>query len=313
MKNLPKVILFGWLVIPQAYGGDLASVLSIGGQETNIVVAGEPFEAKIKVFDAETPNGMLHFHPMHEKAMHLIVVSEDLTSFAHLHPRQVSEHLGKFTIGLNQTSADPDNVDATTAVALPGNYLLFNETMPMGFSMTTLPLDLTATGPARALQPLVLDPISDAGIIVKEIDGYRVRFKVTPFFHCNSLTVAFDAHFQVWDVASNDYVDITDLEPWLTSFAHTVMISEHGKMAAEKSFYHVHAVYPLTDDPNSERGPDVALGMHNHVSMNEGVFKTWLQFKHRGLVHTIPFVLNIVAPPMDGPVLTFSQGSEFCL
>jgi hypothetical protein len=312
MKNLPKIILFGWLAAPQAFGGPLASVLTINSQEAGTATASEPFEAKIKVFDSEAPNAMMMFHPMHEKPMHLIVVSEDLKTFAHLHPHQASEHVGKFSIGINQPDADPDNADAATAVVLPGRYFLFNETMPMGYSMTTLPLDLKAEGPQRALEPLVLDPMNDQGEIVKDVDGYRVRLKVAPYFHCNALSIGFDAHLQIWDEALKDFVDIHDLEPWLASFSHLVMISEDGTTAAEKRFHHVHAVFPLTDDPQSERGPDVQLGMHNHTSLIEGVFKSWLQFKHHGAVRTIPFVLKVVAPEPEGPVLSFSRGNQFC-
>jgi hypothetical protein len=319
MKNLPKVLLFGWLAAPQAFGGPLTSVLTISSDGTDTATANVPFNAKIRVFDSEFPNAMLHFHPMHLKPMHLIVVSEDLKTFAHLHPEQTSQHQGKFSIGLNQASADPDNIDAATAVSIPGRYFLYNETMPMGFSMTTLPLELKAEGPQRELEPLVLDPMNEQGEILKDIDGYRVRLRVETFIHCNSLSVAFDGHFQVWDPALSTFADITDLEPWLASFAHTVMISDVGTTAAEKFFYHLHATYPLADDPNSLRGPDVELGMHNHISMAEGVFKAWVQFKHRGAVHTFPFVMKIATPAPEEPGFegptdrSFAAESQLCL
>ncbi|MGZ3745136.1 MAG: hypothetical protein ACXWRA_15230, partial [Pseudobdellovibrionaceae bacterium] len=64
----------------------------------------------------------------------------------------------------------------------------------------------------------------------------------------------------------------------------------------EKKFLHLHAVWPLVDDPNTERGPYLRVGSDSHAPMREGVFKAWLQFKHLDQVQTIPFVIELKAP-----------------
>jgi hypothetical protein len=315
MRIAITLLVFGLISIPPVFGGDLASDLTISANGNPTANAGEPFEAKIKVYDQANPNGMLHFHAMHEKPMHLIIVSDDLKTFAHVHPGQISEHMGKFTIGLNQPGLDPDNLDAIRAVPEAGRYYLYNETMPMGFSMTTLSQELKTSGVPREPEPLVLDPLTEDGAILKAVDDYQIKVVVEPFYHCNALTLELTVHFQQVDPATGDAKDVNNLEPWLSSFSHAVMISEAGNSAAEKKFYHIHAVYPLPDDPNGPKGPLVRLGLHNHSPLAEGVYKTWLQFKHNDGVHTLPLTFALKAPPPEFPLARSSRSieSELCI
>lgn len=300
-KFFPKVILSSFLLI---FGGRTLCWAALAGQiffddeEKTMMIAGAATNLKVEVSNPDSPDPIHHFHPMHEKKMHLILISEDLESFAHLHPEQLSEHLGIFGVNLNQATQDPYNLDAAKAVQKPGTYYLFAESMPMGYSMTTLPMDFTATGGMVSLRkPLILDPVFSDNIVYKKMNNYEVKLQVKTYPHCDTFSVLIEVELKYWDSLRDSYLDILDLQPWLNSFAHIIMVSEQGRTAQEKNFTHLHAVWPLTDDPETERGPYLRMASDNHSPLTEGIFKIWLQFKHHDQVQTIPFVIEIKAPP----------------
>jgi hypothetical protein len=271
----------------------------LNNEERNEMQAGEPVDFKLEMFNTISPEPLHHFHTMHEKPLHLILISEDLESFSHVHPVQLSEHLGIFGIELNQPSNDPYNFDAARAISKAGNYFIFAEAMPMGFSMTTVPLELHARGETIPKKPLVVDPISKDGLIIKEIDRYQIQLGVRTYAHCGTFSSYFEFDLRYKEQNSEHYTDLVDLEPWLASFAHAVMISEEGTSAQAKKFIHFHAVWPLVDDPETERGPYLRIASDGHTPLRQGIYKLWLQFKHRGQVQTLPFVVDIKAPPMN--------------
>ena len=160
MRKLSFIFfLFSLLTLPQRLCfGALSAQLFFNDEEKNIMSAGEATNLKIDIFNDESAEPLHHFHPMHEKPLHLLIISEDMESFSHLHPIQLSEHLGIFSIDLNQPTRDPYNLDSAKSVLRPGNYFVFAESMPMGFSMTTIPLNFIATGEALPKKPLLLDP-----------------------------------------------------------------------------------------------------------------------------------------------------------
>jgi hypothetical protein len=287
-------------IAPAATAALKAQVL-INDEDTSVMQASAPTNLKIEFYDDESNSPLHHFHPMHEKPLHLIVIREDLSTFAHLHPSQLSEHLGLFGIDLNQATEDAYNVDAVKAVPLPGTYFLFAETMPMGYSMTTLPLSLQAQGPSLAPQEISKpDPVAADGKIHKIFGDYQIHLKVKTYPHCGTFSVLLDMKVQKKNPQTFQFEDVTDIEPWLSSFAHTVMVSLDGNTAETKQFIHLHAVWPLADDPETERGPHLRVGSDNHGPLSAGLFKAWVQFKHQGQVHTFPFVLDIPDPTAKG-------------
>ncbi len=293
------------LLASQCSFGALAAQLFINDEETSVMTAGAPANLKIDFFNTESSDPLHHFHPMHEKEVHLILVSEDLDSFSHLHPMKLSEHLGIFGVDLNLPTTDPYNLDSSSAVMKAGGYFVFAESMPMGFSMTTIPLSLTASGSRDQNKPLMLDLKSPDGFIYKTFEDYVVKLKVKTYPHCGTFSALLEMDLQKKDPVTQTLVDVTDIEPWLNSFAHTVMVSEQGTTATEKHFIHLHAVWPLVDDPETERGPYIRMASDSHVPMREGIYKIWFQFKHQGKVHTIPFVIDIKAPVIPPGIEAF--------
>lgn len=275
----------------------LSAQVFFDDEETLSLTAGRATNLKMEFFDSESSEPLHHFHPMHEKDMHLLIISEDMQSFAHVHPTKLSEHLAIFGLDLNTPNTDPDNYDATQAISTAGKYFLFAEAMPMGYSMTTVPVTVEARGEKKDSAALTLDPVSADGSIHKTFGDYRLHLKVKTYPHCGTFAALLEMTVQFREDSQAEFRDVTDIEPWLSSFAHTVMLSQAGQTAADKKFVHLHAVWPLVDDPDTERGPYLRVASDSHSPMNEGVFKIWVQFKHRGRVQTLPFVIEIKAPP----------------
>jgi hypothetical protein len=124
----------------------------------------------------------------HEKDLHLIVVAtENLADFQHLHPRLDSS--GLWSVELD---------------VAPGRYRLYADTQPEGAEPTVVEADLRATGgrPVRAelRSPAATTRVGPYAVRLAQ-DGTRVTFTVT-----------------------RNGVPVTDLEPYLGAYGHLVAI-----------------------------------------------------------------------------------------
>lgn len=295
----------------------LQAEISVDGLKTKKVVAGKPSVLGIQFSDPENPEPLHHFHPMHGKELHTIIVNEDLSHFAHFHPAVTfmdplgnHHHAGYFEAKLNQSSSDPDNQDLIRATPFGGEYFIFAESMPMGYSMTTLPLQMSVEGLPKEKTPLVLDPVLSDGKIIKQQDGYQFTLNVETYPHCGTFSVLLKVFIEKLNMEKSLFEPVLDLQPWLQTFGHAVLISEAGTNAKEKKFIHLHAVWPLPGDPSNERGPFLEITTDNHGLMVAGVYKTWVQFNHLNQIHTVPFVIEL-KEPTQFPFDKFK--SELCL
>lgn len=121
--------------------------------EDDLADAGE-FAFTIEGPDAAPVTG---FEIEHEKRLHLVIASRDLTDYAHLHPEMDDE--GRWTTDLPVLPA--------------GAYRAFADFHPTGGEAVTLGIDLTHPGKLSA--PEALDPRN-----VDEVDGYDVHLDGEP-------------------------------------------------------------------------------------------------------------------------------------
>ncbi|MFN3430911.1 MAG: phosphoenolpyruvate carboxykinase domain-containing protein, partial [Candidatus Sericytochromatia bacterium] len=108
--------------------------LSVDDVPDGTMRAGQSAHWRFRFLDGPGRAPLTRFSIHHDKPMHLVVVSRDLSHFAHLHPALVAD--GSFEIRVNARTTDPDNADAATAVPRPGTYFLFSEVAPVGRSAT---------------------------------------------------------------------------------------------------------------------------------------------------------------------------------
>jgi hypothetical protein len=228
-------------------------------------------------FQVRTPQGapVRFLEHVHERPLHLLLVSEDLAEFAHIHPEL----------------AAGDRYEVTHSFAHGGRYRLYADFTPPGFAQQVETFELSVRGKPRA--PVELAPNA---ALVKTVGSIRVALSSSqPIRAGEDLELA----FAVRDAATSGRV--TDLAPYLGAWAHCVIIDQR-----QQSFLHAH---PLeTSELSSENNP---LHVHSadarplgpapaeiRVAVNfprPGLYKLWAQFQRDDQVITVPFVLEVAA------------------
>lgn len=224
---------------------------------------------------------------VHEKPMHLLIVSKDLVEFYHLHPEQSAD--GSYKV----THTFPNG----------GDYKLYADFTPKDAAQVVEQIDVKVAGPERAKVALVADTKYE-----KTVDGLKVVMKPSVEIKAGQeLTL----DFQAFDSASGK--PATDLQNYLGELAHFVIISEDLK-----DFVHAHpmAKGESMDSMNMGDGKPDDHGADGHEhSANEGdpkkigesevsahttfpragFYKLWAQFQRNGKVINVPFIVNVPA------------------
>jgi len=190
---------------------------------TQVIRAGETAALVITIKD---PGGkpVTKLETVHEKIVHLLVVSKDLSWFTHEHPQMQGD--GTLRVAF--------------AFPVPGEYMLYHDFTPPGVGQQVVRVAVTV--PGEAPSPLLLAVDSDKE---KHVDGYAIVFSTKA-----SLRVGEDAElvFQI----TKDGKPVTDLQPYLGAMGHLVIISEDLE-----HFVHSH---PL--DAVGATGPEVRFHAH---------------------------------------------------
>lgn len=193
------------------------------------------------------------FDTVHEKKMHLFIVSKDLAYFSHIHPKYKGN--GKF--------------DFTTSFPAGGDYKLFSEFTPKGAGDNSVESHwIHIDGETAEVKPLVPDQK-----LTKVVEGK----KVTLSFDHIMAGMTLHMNFTISDATTNK--PIKNLQPYLGAMGHAVALSGDAK-----KYLHIH---PMTTEGN---GPKVTFMT---IFPEKGIYKIWGQFQHEGEVFTVPFVVNV--------------------
>lgn len=221
---------------------------------------------------------------VHEKLIHLLVVSDDLAFFDHVHPEKLTD--GGFKLNYKFPAG--------------GVYKLYADFTPENSTQIVNVFDVPVGGEKRAKTPLVADKE-----FTKTVDGLTFTMKASEDLKAaKGITL----NFFVKDANGKT---VTDLQPYLGAMAHFVIISEDTT-----KFLHAHAMEgKMTEtkgtgghsDHNDNQG-DMKMDMKTDTGNSEtpavmahtefptaGLYKLWGQFQRNGKVITVPFVLNIAA------------------
>lgn len=199
---------------------------------------------------------------VHEKILHLLVTSSDLSWFAHEHP----ERNAKGELELRMT------------FPAPGRYTLFHDFTPPRVGMQVVPVELTVEGTPPAPVPLVVDD-RDA----KTVDGFTARL-------ASSRPLVAEQNLDLVVSLARGNAPVTDLEPFLGAMGHLIIVSADGK-----HFVHSHPVEHRNRRP--ERGPAISFQCRFPT---DGIYKAWAQFQHAGRVLTVPFTFEVAASDRAG-------------
>ncbi|GAA1939788.1 hypothetical protein GCM10009837_77460 [Streptomyces durmitorensis] len=188
----------------------------------------------------------------HDKELHLIVASRDLTTYRHLHPTRAAD--GTWS----------------TPVELPeaGGYRVFADFKPEGAKEgLTLGADLAVAG---KYEPKGLPEHNTKA----SVDGYEVSLD-------GELKPGKSADLTL-NVAKNGK-PVTDLQPYLGSYGHLVALR-----SGDLAYLHVHP----TGEPGDGRtkpGPGVSFAA---TAPSPGSYRLFLDFKHEGKVRTAAFTVT---------------------
>jgi hypothetical protein len=215
--------------------------------------AGEP-ELRFRIAG---PDG----HPVrdyvadHERELHLIVVSTDLATYHHLHPRR-----------------DGDGTWSTTLPDLaPGTYRAFADFAVAGGPELTLGVDLGVAGDAT-VAPLPT-PAETA-----TVDGYEVSLTGTPTAGAASeLTLTVHRGGR----------PVTDLDPYLGASGHLVAIR-----GGDLAYLHVHPLGDEVAEAADRGGPEVRFAVE---VPSPGDYRLFFDFSHGGTVRTAAFTVHVPA------------------
>ena len=244
----------------------------------NTIVAGQPTSLIVKVKNAK---GELvrDLQIIHERQIHLILVSDDLAEFNHLHP---------------QPQAD-GSYRANFTFPHGGAYRLYADFTPARADQIVEQYKLTVNGNSAPRVALVADKS-----FTKSIDGLRVVMQPSRALRAGEALLL---EFTVTDEATGK--PVTDLQPYLGSIAHFVIITEDTS-----KYLHVH---PMEASASSDMKKEAMVGKMDeqmdagafpkapskatvsaHATFPEaGLYKLWAQFQRAGKVITVAFVLRV--------------------
>jgi hypothetical protein len=229
--------------------------------------AGEPVELRIRVWreaikgregvpdrDAEV---VKEFQEVHERLLHLIVVRNDLGTFAHEHPETTPVD-GVFQVKYTFPSA--------------GEYNLFVDVAPKNAGSQVLPVKLKVSGKGGERFDLSKAARGGSG----SIPGLKVAVQAPADGLPSGKTLPLSATLQ-----DDQGAPVRDLQPYLGAVGHLILIHQDGV-----TFVHSHP-----DERDPENGKNGTVAFLSRLP-KPGLYRGWAQFQRGGQVQTVDFVLE---------------------
>ncbi|MBP0455414.1 hypothetical protein J5Y04_38725 [Kitasatospora sp. RG8] len=223
---------------------------------TGTLTAGAPAEYR---FTVTGPDGrpVTAFRTDQTKRMHFYAVRSDLTGFQHLHPEM----------------ADDGTWTAPLAALTAGTWRVYASFIPDSGAGrgTGLVLSRTVTVPGEGTAAAAELPAATG---TTTVDGYTVTVEGTP--------VAGKAG-ELKVTVSRDGKPVTDLQPYLETFAHLTAFH-----AGDQAFAHLHP------ETRAEAGGTGGPSLPFHAELPAaGDWRLFLQFQTGGQLHTAGLTLKV--------------------
>jgi hypothetical protein len=208
---------------------------------------------RLVIRDPETGAPVPSFAMVHDRLLHLFIVSRTLDSFAHVHP----EPAGNGTFELKH-------------FAPPGEYMLIADFLPHGGAAQMLQRAIVTPGYAGPMLAPV--PVPQPGPAEQVAHGVRIRLEVGELAPRKAASL----RFTVTDAATGKPAN--DLEPFLGAAAHMLIVRADLTEAIHGHPDEQDASSVVTFDP---------------LMPTAGTYKMWVQFQRAGQVLTAPFVIEV--------------------
>ena len=232
-----------------------------------VVKPGEKFRLTFHISHPKTEAPVKEFYIVHGMPFHLFVVSQDLTYFAHIHPKQQAD--GSFTI--------------ETMVPKAGSYIIYCDVFPVGGMPQVAHLSLIAAGFDGDLfsSQAQLEPDK---ILSRTLDGVRFELTLNPAEPVGGKPATLKYHLT--DKTTGE--PVRDLQPYLGAWGHTLILSEDAS-----DYIHSHPTETIPDDADRIKihgGPDASF---DAFFPRPGRYRVWSQFQRQGKLITISFTIRI--------------------
>jgi hypothetical protein len=192
------------------------------------------------------------FDPEQTKLMHFYLIRSDLTGFQHVHP-----------------TMSPDGTWTAPTTPVPaGDYRMYVQFVPHADAAggaLTVSAPVTVPGPATIAAPLPAPATSTT------VDGFTVEL-------AGSAKAGTEGPLTI--TISKDGRPVTDLQPYLDTYAHVTAIHQ-GDLA----FAHLH---PDATVNGGHGGPTLTV----HADLPApGNYQVFIQFQTGGVLHTAPITI----------------------
>lgn len=218
------------------------------------IPANEQLHIEIRVWDPKTGAAVKHFQIIHEKPIHLFIVSEDLEYFAHEHPDLGADGVFRHTTRLPKAET----------------YKLLADFMPEGGTPQLISKVITTAGYTRSLSAAIAKPAID--LTPKHGENLDVELVLDPSQPlAGKKTMLF---FKLKPAAG--------LEPYIGAWGH--MLAASNDLI---DTIHTHPIY-VTDPAPGEKQVQFNL-----FFPREAVYRVWVQFQREGQVNTVAFTIPV--------------------
>ncbi|NOT27757.1 MAG: hypothetical protein HOP16_16845 [Acidobacteria bacterium] len=231
------------------------------------VPSGMPFTMIFSVRHPRTGDVVKNYEVVHDKRYHLFVVSQDLTDFQHLHPELQTDGSWELRLTLPK----------------PGYYRVLSDFVPSGGSPQFLGRTLVTTDFDEDLESQAAHIEPDA-VLTKTVDSTTASVELDPLIFIAGQYG--HLRFTLTDAATGQ--PITDLQPYLGAFGHTLILSEDLR-----EYVHSHpSEWAESEVTKGFGGPYVTFeGYMPHP----GRYRAWSQFLRKDHLTTVSFTFNVLA------------------
>ena len=228
---------------------------------------GQPVRLAFTVRHPDTRAIVFTYATVHEKQFHLFVVSHDLEYYDHVHPEMQAD--GSWAIDVTLPKA--------------GYYKLIADFLPLGGTPQVVPRLLAAGDPGDLAASRAHLPADDG--LQKTAGSMNVALSLPP----EGLVAGRDETLRYHVVDAKTGRPVTDLEPYLAAFGHTLVVSEDTL-----EYIHAHPVEQLPDQIDTAAGgPDLTF---KALLPKPGRYRLWTQLKRNGTVTTANFTVEAESP-----------------
>lgn len=228
---------------------------------------GEPFTLRLTVREPVSKSVVSQFATVHEKRFHLFVISQDLEHYDHVHPEQGAD--GSWSLPVTLPRA--------------GYYRLYADFLPAGGTPQVIAMPLVTSGFTGDIASSSAHLVPDRDL-TKSVGSLKVSLALPEA----PLTAGREEMFAFELVDRQTGAAVTDLEPYLAAWGHTLLLSEDTL-----SVVHAHPVEPVPDDPAARGGPVITF---KAMFPKAGRYRLWTQMKRKGQLATAVFTIAVVSP-----------------